>query len=59
MHNCSQCPIAVEHQFQIEVEDIRGLSIFDSTVWGETDCFVQYHFPAPQRDLNDTDSEGQ
>ena len=35
----------VEHQFEVTVEDIRGLSIFGSTVHGETDCFVQYHFP--------------
>ncbi|XP_068718257.1 C2 domain-containing protein 3-like isoform X2 [Montipora capricornis] len=35
----------VEHQFEITVEDIRGLSVFGSTLWGETDCFVQYHFP--------------
>ncbi|EDO47138.1 predicted protein [Nematostella vectensis] len=35
----------VEHQFEVVVEDIRGLSVFRSTVWGETDCFVQYHFP--------------
>ena len=37
--------MVVEHQFEIVVEDIRGLSMFGSTVWGETDCFVQYHFP--------------
>lgn len=36
---------SVEHQFEIIVEDIRGLSVFGNTVWGETDCFVQYHFP--------------
>lgn len=37
--------MVVEHQFEIVVEDVRGLSVFGSTVWGETDCFVQYHFP--------------
>ena len=35
----------MEHQFEVVVDDIRGLSVFGSTVWGETDCFVQYHFP--------------
>ncbi|CAH3017538.1 unnamed protein product, partial [Porites evermanni] len=44
----------VEHQFEITVEDIRGLCVFGSTVWGETDCFVQYHFPF-QRDLQHSD----
>jgi len=39
---------AVEHQFEIVVEDIKGLSVFGNTVWGETDCFVQYHFPFPK-----------
>lgn len=37
--------IIVEHQFEIVVEEIKGLSVFGNTVWGETDCFVQYHFP--------------
>lgn len=46
--------LTVEHQFEITVEDIRGLCVFGSTVWGETDCFVQYHFPF-QRDLQHSD----
>ena len=37
--------IVVEHQFEIVVEKIKGLSVFGNAVWGETDCFVQYHFP--------------
>ena len=51
--------VVVEHQFEITVEDIRGLSVFSNTVWGETDCFVQYHFPF-QRQLQSSDrsSEG-
>ncbi|XP_031563486.1 C2 domain-containing protein 3-like [Actinia tenebrosa] len=48
----------VDHQFEITVEDIRGLSIFKSTVWGETDCYVQYHFPSQiQQSTDDLDHE--
>jgi hypothetical protein len=47
-----------DHQFEITVEDIRGLSIFKSTVWGETDCYVQYHFPSQIQNTNDFDNEG-
>ena len=35
----------MEHVFQLCVEGIRNLAAFTSTVWGEADCFVQYHFP--------------
>ncbi|KAK3100781.1 hypothetical protein FSP39_025242 [Pinctada imbricata] len=35
----------VEHIFEIVIEDIRGLSMFEKMMWGEADCFVQYHFP--------------
>ena len=31
--------------FDVTVSGVRGLSVFNSTVWGEADCFVQYHFP--------------
>ena len=27
------------------VSGVRGLSVFNNTVWGEADCFIQYHFP--------------
>ena len=48
----------VEHQFEITVEDVRGLSVFGSTVWGETDCFVQYHFPFQRLQQSSDTSEG-
>ena len=35
----------IRHVFDLTVEGVRGLSVFDNTVWGEADCFVQYHFP--------------
>lgn len=35
----------VEHVFDVTVSGVRGLSVFNNTVWGEADCFVQYHFP--------------
>ena len=34
------------HTFTVTVSGVRGLSVFSSTVWGEADCFVQYHFPS-------------
>ncbi|XP_033104608.1 C2 domain-containing protein 3-like [Anneissia japonica] len=39
-----------EHVFEVIVEGIRGFPQFQDTVWGEADCFVQYHFPTcPQQ----------
>ncbi|XP_071786712.1 C2 domain-containing protein 3-like isoform X1 [Asterias amurensis] len=36
----------VEHVFEVIVEGVRGLPQLENTVWGEADCFVQYHFPS-------------
>ncbi|XP_038063110.1 C2 domain-containing protein 3-like [Patiria miniata] len=36
----------VEHIFEVVVEGVRGLPQLEDTVWGEADCFVQYHFPS-------------
>lgn len=36
----------VEHQFEISVENMNGLRLMENMIWGEADCFVQYHFPA-------------
>ncbi|KYO49081.1 C2 domain-containing protein 3 isoform C [Alligator mississippiensis] len=35
----------MEHIFEIHVEKVKGLTPLQSTVWGEADCYVQYHFP--------------
>ena len=35
----------VEHRFELLVESINGLRAFESMVWGESDCFIQYSFP--------------
>ncbi|XP_072257333.1 C2 domain-containing protein 3 [Pyxicephalus adspersus] len=35
----------VDHVFDIHVENVKGLTPLQSTVWGETDCYVQYYFP--------------
>lgn len=35
----------IEHQFEIMIEGINGLRAFESMVWGESDCFIQYSFP--------------
>ncbi|KAM8977706.1 C2 domain-containing protein 3 [Pelodytes ibericus] len=51
----------IDHVFEIHVEDVKGLTPLQSTVWGEADCFVQYYFPvlpsstgsgAPETDIN-------
>ncbi|WAQ99921.1 C2CD3-like protein [Mya arenaria] len=34
----------VEHIFEIVIEGLRGLEM-EGMIWGEADCFVQYHFP--------------
>ncbi|XP_042312473.1 C2 domain-containing protein 3 isoform X2 [Sceloporus undulatus] len=38
----------MEHVFEIHVECIKGLTPLQSTVWGEADCYVQYHFPVQE-----------
>jgi len=30
------------------IESINGLRAFESMVWGESDCFIQYLFPTQQ-----------
>ncbi|XP_063296892.1 C2 domain-containing protein 3 [Pelobates fuscus] len=35
----------MDHIFEVHVENVRGLTPLQSTVWGEADCFVQYYFP--------------
>jgi C2 domain-containing protein 3 len=38
----------IEHHFEIMIESINGLRAFESMVWGESDCFIQYTFPTQQ-----------
>lgn len=49
---------AVDHVFELCIEGVRDVSAFASTVWGEADCFVQYHFPTLTSDEDD-DEMGQ
>ncbi|XP_040195871.1 C2 domain-containing protein 3 [Rana temporaria] len=35
----------IDHVFDIHVENVKGLTPLQSTVWGEADCYVQYYFP--------------
>ncbi|NXU95480.1 C2CD3 protein, partial [Xiphorhynchus elegans] len=35
----------MEHMFEICVKSVKGLTPLQSTVWGEADCYIQYHFP--------------
>lgn len=44
----------VEHVFELCIEGVRDVSAFASTVWGEADCFVQYHFPTLSSDEDET-----
>ncbi|CAM4925264.1 unnamed protein product [Rotaria socialis] len=37
-----------EHCFEVLIESINGLRAFESMVWGESDCFIQYLFPVQQ-----------
>ena len=36
----------VEHLFEVIIENVSGLKLLDNMIWGEADCFIQYHFPA-------------
>jgi len=45
----------IEHQFELMIESINGLRAFESMVWGESDCFIQYLFPT-QQETNDANS---
>ncbi|ESO89518.1 hypothetical protein LOTGIDRAFT_165110 [Lottia gigantea] len=38
-------PNSVEHCFELSIEGIKNLKLFENMIWGEADCFVQYHFP--------------
>ncbi|XP_062423462.1 C2 domain-containing protein 3 isoform X3 [Rhea pennata] len=38
----------MEHVFEIRVESVKGLTPLQSTVWGEADCYIQYHFPVQE-----------
>jgi len=40
------CCYTVEHLFEVIVENVSGLKLLDNMIWGEADCYVQYHFPA-------------
>jgi C2 domain-containing protein 3 len=46
----------IEHHFEILIESINGLRAFESMVWGESDCFIQYSFPTQQEQLPNTNS---
>ncbi|XP_075775699.1 C2 domain-containing protein 3 isoform X2 [Pelodiscus sinensis] len=42
----------IEHVFEIHVENVKGLTPLQSTVWGEADCYVQYYFPVQEPDTS-------
>ncbi|CAF1141894.1 unnamed protein product [Adineta ricciae] len=48
LHPDPSAPSLIEHQFEIMLEGITGLRAFESMVWGESDCFIQYLFPVQQ-----------
>ena len=43
--------LLVEHHFEITIESMRGILQNTDEVWGETDCYVQYYFPAQANNL--------
>lgn len=45
-----QHPSLTHHQFIVQVGGVRQLEVGLNTVWGEADCFVQYHFPTQSED---------
>ena len=60
------CPIRnvdhsgpIHHTFDVTVSGVRGLAVFNNTVWGEADCFVQYHFPSKAQELQQQQQQGE
>lgn len=45
-----QHPSLTHHQFIVQVGGVRELEVGTNTVWGEADCFIQYHFPTQSED---------
>lgn len=45
----------IQHVFEVVIEGVRDLSLFNNTIWGEADCFIQYHFP---KQLQQVEEEG-
>ena len=43
----------MEHVFEVCIEGVREIGVFASTVWGEADCFIQYHFPTLTSDKDE------
>ncbi|XP_060119779.1 C2 domain-containing protein 3 [Heteronotia binoei] len=42
----------MEHVFEVHIESVKGLTPLQSTVWGEADCYVQYHFPVQESETS-------
>ncbi|KAL8191321.1 UNVERIFIED_CONTAM: hypothetical protein K2H54_072164, partial [Gekko kuhli] len=42
----------MEHVFEVHIESVKGLTPLQSTVWGEADCYVQYHFPVQESEAS-------
>ena len=40
------------------MEKIKKLFAFEKTLWGETDCFIQYNFPYQSQARNEDLSQG-
>jgi len=35
----------LQHEFSVCIRGVRGLGVEPAVIWGEADCYVQYHFP--------------
>ncbi|CAF1129871.1 unnamed protein product [Adineta steineri] len=54
--NNDQSSSLIEHQFELLIESINGLRAFESMVWGESDCFIQYLFPVQHEQEQSTNT---
>lgn len=50
--------LSVEHVFELVIEGITGMKLLENMIWGEADCFVQYHFPTQTSSVNPEGSSG-
>ena len=50
-------PAVHHHEFKVRVEGVRDLEVASTTVWGEADCYIQYHFPTLPEDAEGNTGE--
>nr|CAB3226785.1 C2 domain-containing protein 3 [Phallusia mammillata] len=50
-------PVPVLHEFEVTIHGMQDFKPLESQAWGETDCYIQYHFPTT-RNQTDKNEDG-